>query len=33
MIDFSTLKELSINGIALVELSINGVVVWKSEGT
>ena len=29
MIDFSTLKELSINGIALVELSINGVVVWR----
>lgn len=30
MIDFSTLKELSIAGIKLVELFINGVQVWKS---
>lgn len=30
MIDFSTLKELYIDGIKLVELSINNILVWKS---
>ncbi len=30
MINISTLKELSIDGIKLVELSINGVLVWKN---
>lgn len=30
MINLSTLKELSIDGIKLVELSINGVLVWKN---
>ena len=30
MIDFSTLKELLIDGIKLVELYINGILVWKS---
>lgn len=30
MIDLSTLKELIIDGIKLVELYINGVLVWKS---
>ena len=33
MIDFSALKELSINGINLVTLSINGVPVWERVGT
>ena len=30
MIDLSTLKELFIDGIKLVELYINGILVWKS---
>lgn len=30
MINLSTLKELFIDGIKLVELYINGVLVWKS---
>lgn len=30
MIDLTTLKELIVGGIKLVELYINGVLVWKS---
>ena len=30
MIDLSTLKELIIDGIKLVELYINNILVWKS---
>lgn len=29
MIDLSTIKELIINGIKIVELHINGILIWK----